>query len=63
MGERYFVICLDEDGVLAFATHGYFTTRKAAESYARTFPAGREARVVVATAEFYRRDSAAACGS
>ena len=63
MGERYFVICLEEDGVLAFATHGYFTTRKAAESYARTFPAAREARVVVATAEFYRRDSVAACGS
>ena len=66
MNERYFVICRDEDdenGPMIFATHGYFTTRKAAESYARTFPAGREARVVVATAEFYRRDSVAACGS
>ena len=63
MGERYFVICLDEDGVLAFATHGYFTTRKAAESYARTFPAQREARVVVATSDFYQRDTVSACGS
>jgi len=63
MGERYFVIFLEEDGVLVFATHGYFTTRKAAESYARTFPAEREARVVVATSEFYQRDSVSACGS
>ncbi len=63
MGERYFVIVLEEDGVLAFATHGYFPTRKAAESYARTFPAEREAKVVVATAEFYRRDSVSACGA
>ena len=63
MGERYFVICRDEDGVLAFATHGYFTTRSWAESYARTLPAHRAPQVVMATSEFYKRDVSSACGS
>ena len=63
MNERYFVICEDEDGTLVFATHGYFTTRPWAESYAR-FHAKirRNPRVVVATEDFYKRDSAPACG-
>ncbi|WP_153111274.1 hypothetical protein [Propionivibrio limicola] len=61
--ERYFVICQDEDGTLVFATHGYFTTRKAAESYARTVASRREPKVVVATSDFYQKDSVLACGS
>ncbi|MFT3963316.1 hypothetical protein [Propionivibrio sp.] len=66
MNERYFVICRDEDdgnGPLIFATHGYFTTRSWAESYARTLPARRAPQVVLATGDFYPRDASSACGS
>ena len=63
MNDRYFVVCQDEDGAMVFATHGYLTTRKAAESYARTLAPGRNPLVVVATSEFYQRDSVQACGS
>ncbi len=63
MSERFFVICQEESGEMVFATHGYFTTRKAAESYARTLVPGRNPLVVVATSEFYQRDSVQACGS
>ncbi len=64
MHERYFVICEDEDGTLVFATHGFFTTRPWAESYACSLTKiRRNPRVVVATEAFYKRDSAPACGS
>ena len=66
MNERYFVICRDKDdenGPMIFATHGYFTTRSWAESYARTLPVHRAPQVVVATSEFYKRDDSSACGS
>ena len=63
MDERYFVICQDEDGTMVFVTHGYFTTRKMAESYARTVAGRRNPIVVLATDEFYKRDSVQACGS
>lgn len=66
MNERYFVICRDKDdenGPMIFATHGYFTTRSWAESYARTLPVHRAPQVVMATSEFYKRDASSACGS
>ena len=63
MNERYFVVCQDEDGTMVFATHGYFTTLKVAESYARTLASSRKPMVVMATSEFYQRDSVQACGS
>jgi len=63
MNERYFVICEDEDGSLIFATHGYFSTRASAESYARSLTRRRNPRVVTASDEFYKRDSIGACGS
>jgi len=63
MNERYFVICEEEDGTLVFATHGYFTTRPWAESYARSLAKiRRNPRVVLATEDFYKRDSVPACG-
>ena len=63
MNERYFVVCEEEDGSLVFATHGYFTTRSWAESYARSVAKyRRNPRVVVATDDFYLRDSLPACG-
>ena len=48
---------------MIFATHGYFTTRSWAESYARTLPIHRAPQVVMATSEFYKRDASSACGS
>ncbi len=63
MNERYFVVCQDVDGNMVFATHGYFTTRKLAESYARTVAGSRNPIVVMATGDFYQRDSLQACGS
>lgn len=63
MDERYFVVCQEEDGTLVFATHGYFKTRQTAESYARTLSGERKPMVVMATSEFYKRDSVQACGS
>jgi hypothetical protein len=63
MNERYFVVCRDEDGTMIFVTHGYFTTRSAAESYARTVASRRNPVVVMATDEFYKRDSVQGCGS
>jgi hypothetical protein len=63
MNERFFIVCQEEDGTMVFATHGYFTTRQAAESYARTVSRKRSAIVVTATDEFYKRDSVQACGS
>ena len=66
MDERYFVVCQDEDGTMIFATHGYFSTQQAAESYARTVtrraPGRRNPIVVMATEEFYKKDSVQACG-
>ena len=61
MTERYFIVCPDEDGSMIFATHGYFTTRQAAESYARTI-SRRHPVVVMAREEFYKRDGVQACG-
>ena len=63
MNERYFVICEEDDGSLVFATHGFFTTRSWAESYARSLVKRKNPRVVVATEDFYKRDSSSACGS
>lgn len=63
MNERYFVVCQEEDGTMVFATHGYFTTLKTAESYARTLGSRRNPMVVIATSEFYKRDAVQACGS
>jgi hypothetical protein len=62
MNERYFVVCQDDDGTMVFATHGYFTTRQVAESYARTVRKGNPV-VVVASEEFYKRDTLQACGA
>ncbi len=63
MNERFFVVCKNEDGTMVFATHGYFTTRQAAESYARIVARKRSALVVTATEEFYKKESVQACGS
>ncbi len=62
MNELYFVIGQDEDGTLVFITHGYFKTRKAAESYARTVAPARNPQVLMATSEFYEK-GLGACGS
>lgn len=62
LGERYFVIGEDEQGGFEFVTHGYFTTRQAAESYARAVPPQRKAIVVQATSDFYKKESGGACG-
>ena len=61
MNERYFIVGPDDSGTMVFATHGYFSTRQAAESYARTI-SQRHPMVVMATDEFYKRDGVQACG-
>lgn len=47
--DKWYVICLDEDGIYTYATHRAFLTEDMARAYARSVASTREAQVVYST--------------